>query len=114
MFTCNNKWWLTLNTGHILVKINRISAWALLIFMIVFLVSGYAWVAHIIMPVQQAKYLHTQLDMYLVFFFLVHVLINTKFTLKRWRVGDDQIVNVILVAVGVISLWMVYNVSVSH
>ena len=74
--------WLTLNTGHILVKINRISAWALLIFMIVFLVSGYAWVDHIIMPVQQAKYLHTQLDMYLVFFFLVHVLINTKFTLK--------------------------------
>ncbi len=111
---CNNKWWLTLNTGHILVKINRISAWALLIFMIIFLVSGYAWVDHIIMPVQQAKYLHTQLDMYLVFFFLVHVLINTKFTLKRWRIGDGQIVNTLLVAVGVITLWMVYNVSISH
>lgn len=44
------------------------------------------WVDHIIMPVQGAKYLHTQLDMYLVFLFLVHVLINTKFTLMRWRV----------------------------
>jgi hypothetical protein len=39
--------------------------------MIIFLVSGYAWVDHIIVPVQQAKYLHTQLDIYLVFFFLV-------------------------------------------
>jgi hypothetical protein len=60
--------------------------------MLVFLVSGYAWVDHIIMPVQQAKYLHTQLDMYLVLFFLVHVLINTKFTLKLWRLGDGRIV----------------------
>jgi hypothetical protein len=97
-----------------LIKVNRISAWALLIFMVIFLVSGYALVDHIIMPVQQARYLHTQLDMYLVFFFLVHVLINTKFTLRRWRIGDGQIVNTLLVAVGVISLWMVYNVSVSH
>jgi hypothetical protein len=82
--------------------------------MVIFLVSGYAWVDHIIVPVQQAKYLHTQLDIYLVFFFLVHILINTKFTLKRWRIGYGQIVNTILVAVGVISMWMVYNVSMSH
>ncbi|VVB65045.1 Uncharacterised protein [uncultured archaeon] len=60
---------------------------------------------------QQAKYLHTQLDIYLVFFFLVHILINTKFALKRWRIGDSQIVKTLLIGVGVISIWMVYNVS---
>lgn len=80
--------------------------------MIIFLISGYAWGDHIIMSVQQAKYLHTQLDIYLVFFFLVHVLINTKFTLKRWRIGDGQIVNILLIGIGAISLWMVYNVSI--
>lgn len=80
--------------------------------MTIFLISGYAWVDHIIMSVQQAKYLHTQLDIYLVFFFLVHVLINTKFTLKRWRIGDGQIVNILLIGIGAISLWMVYNVSI--
>jgi hypothetical protein len=79
--------------------------------MIIFLVSGYAWADRILMPVQLAKYLHTKLDMYLVFFFLVHALINTKFTLKRWGLGDGRIVNFLLIAVGVISLWMVYNVS---
>lgn len=82
--------------------------------MVIFLVSGYAWVDHIIMPVQQARYLHTQLDIYLVFFFLVHVLINTKYSLKRWRIADGQIVNTLLVAVGVISLWMVYNATTAH
>jgi hypothetical protein len=82
--------------------------------MIIFLVSGYAWVDHIIMPVQEAKYLYTQLDIYLVFFFLVHVLINTKFTLKRWRIADGQIVNTLLVALGVISMWMIYDVSTTH
>lgn len=80
--------------------------------MIIFLISGYAWADHIIMSVQQAKYLHTQLDIYLVFFFLVHVLINTKFTLKRLRIGDGQIVNILLIGIGAISLWMVYNVSI--
>lgn len=111
---CNNKWWLVLNTGRILVKINRVSALALLVFMVIFLVSGFAWVDHIIMPVQEAKYLHTQLDMYLVFFFMVHVLINTKFTLKRWRIGNGQIVNALLIAIGIISLWMVHTASTSH
>ena len=40
----------------------------------------------------QAKRMHTNLDLFLVFFFLVHVLISTKFVLARWRVGHERLV----------------------
>jgi len=56
--------------------------------MIIFIVSGYAWWNRIIIPLQLDRYMHTQLDTYLFFFFLMHTLISTKFTLARWRVGS--------------------------
>lgn len=94
--------------GRLLVKINRICAWMLLIFMILFIVSGYAWWNRIIMPLQKAVYIHTQLDTYLVFFFLMHVLISAKFTLARWRIGRGWLVDVILAMIGIASFWLVF------
>jgi hypothetical protein len=82
----------------------------LLIFMIIFIVSGYAWWNRIIMPLRMATYMHTQLDTYLVFFFLMHVLISTKFTLARWRVGSGWMVNGLLIAIGVVSFWLVLEI----
>ncbi|MCX6670010.1 MAG: hypothetical protein NTV25_09470 [Methanothrix sp.] len=99
-----------MNAGRILIKINRICAWMLLIFMIIFLVSGYAWSNRIIMPLQQARYLHSQLDLYLVFFFLMHILISTRFTLVRWRVGRGWIVSVLLIVIGLLSFWLVLSI----
>lgn len=99
-----------LNVGRLLVKINRISAWMLFLFMIIFLISGYAWTNRIIMPLQQAKYMHTNLDLFLVFFFLVHVLISARFTLARWRVGHGRLVNVLLIAVGIAAFWIVLSI----
>lgn len=89
-----------MNSGRILIKINRICAWLLLIFMVIFLVSGYAWVNRSIMPVQLAIRMHTRLDLFLVALLLTHVLISTKFTLRRWRVGHGMIVNILLVIIG--------------
>jgi hypothetical protein len=82
----------------------------LLIFMIIFIVSGYAWWNRIIMPSQMAIYMHTKLDTYLVFFFLMHVLISTKFTLARWRVGPGWMVNGLLIVIGVVSFWLVLQI----
>lgn len=93
--------------GRILVKINRISAWVLLIFMVIFLVSGYAWTNRMILPLQTARYLHTELDLYLLLFFLVHVLISTRFALARWRVGHGMLVNGLLILIGAASFWLV-------
>jgi len=99
-----------LNSDQLLVKINRICAWLLLIFMIVFIVSGYAWWNRIIIPLQLARYMHTQLDTYLVFFFLMHTLISTKFTLARWRVGSDWVVNGLLIIIGVASFLVILEI----
>jgi len=97
-----------LNIGRLFVKINRISAWMLFLFMIIFLISGYAWTNRIIM--QQAKYMHTNLDLFLVFFFLVHVLISARFTLARWRVGHGRLVSGLLIAVGIAAFWIVLSI----
>ncbi len=93
-----------------LLKINRICAWFLLAFMIIFLISGYAWSNRIILPLQQARYLHTELDIYLVIFFPFHVLISTKFTLTRWRISHSRMVNIVLIIVGVASFWLVLSI----
>ena len=79
--------------------------------MIIFLISGYAWNNRILLPLYQARQMHTELDLYLVFFFLVHVLISTKFTLARWRVGHERLVNLFLVALGIISFWFILAID---
>jgi hypothetical protein len=90
-----------------LVKINRMSAWALLILMVIFIVSGYAWLNRSLMPLPLARYLHTELDLLLMIFFLVHVLTSTRFALVRWKVGPSKALDLILVLIGVIAFWIV-------
>jgi len=99
-----------MNTGRLLVKINRLSAWMLLIFMIIFLISGYAWYNRTLLPLQQARYLHTQLDLYLLVFFLMHSLISIKLTLSRWRVGHSELVNALLILSGILFFWFILGI----
>lgn len=101
---------LKLNTGRLLVKINRFSAWMLLIFMIIFLISGYAWSHKILLPLQMAKNMHTERDLFLVLFFLLHSLIGIRFALARWRVGHSRLVSVLLIAIGMLSFWFILRI----
>jgi len=82
----------------------------LLIFMIIFLISGYAWYNRALLPLQEARYMHTELDLYLVFFFLVHALTSIRFTLARWRVGHGQMVNLLIILIGILSFWFVLSI----
>jgi hypothetical protein len=82
----------------------------LLIFMIIFLISGYAWWNRTLLPLQQARYMHTQLDLYLVFFFLMHVLISIRFALARWRLGHEKLVNLLLIVAGILSFWFILSI----
>ncbi|MCJ7444509.1 MAG: hypothetical protein MUO26_08270 [Methanotrichaceae archaeon] len=93
--------------NRILIRINRISAWLLLIFMVIYIISGYAWTNRILMPLYLAKYLHTALDIYMIPLFLAHVLIGTKFTLKRHGIHHDGIVDLAPLLIGVISYILV-------
>jgi hypothetical protein len=96
-----------LNINRFLIKINRISGWVLLVFITVYMVSGYAWTNRIIMPTTQARYLHSTLDIYMMPIFLAHVLISTKFALKRWGLRHDRLVNLALILAGAISYALV-------
>lgn len=74
--------------NYYLVKINRLSAWILLVLMVVFIVTGYSWAFHVVMRPSEARYLHINLKELLVLFFLVHALISARFTIKRWKVME--------------------------
>jgi hypothetical protein len=54
--------------------------------------------------------MHTQLDLFLVFFFLVHALISIRLTLARWRVGHGRVVSTLLAAIGMISFRLVLSI----
>jgi hypothetical protein len=97
-------------TNRLLLKLNRFSAWILLIFMVIFLISGYAWTQRIIMPLAQARWMHTQLDLFLVFFFLVHVLLSIRTAIMRWRVARGVLLDISLLAVGTISFWLIASI----
>lgn len=98
--------------NYYLIKANRISAWVLLVFMIVYIVTGYAWTDHIVMSTSLARHLHTDLTVYMVFFFLAHALISAKFALKRWKVQPERLVNVSLVLIGITAFALVLSVNV--
>ncbi|HOO53103.1 MAG TPA: hypothetical protein PLM24_02420 [Methanothrix sp.] len=101
---------MDIKSNRLLIRVNRISAWALLVLMIAYIVTGYAWSERIIMSPREAMYWHTSLDLYLVFFFLVHVLISAKFTLRRYGVRHG-LVNPVLLAIGLVAFASVLRVS---
>jgi len=90
-----------------LVKINRVSAWVLLVLMVIFIISGYAWLNRSLMPLPLARYLHTELDLLLMIFFLAHVLTSIRFALVRWKVGPSKALDAMLILIGAIAFWMV-------
>jgi len=96
--------------NRLLIRVNRISAWALLVLMIAYIVTGYAWSERIIMSPREAIYWHTNLDLYLIFFFLVHVLIGVRFTLRRHGVKNGLVSPALLIT-GLVAFATVLQIS---
>ena len=72
--------------NNALVKLNRFSAWVLLILVILYIISGYGITKGIIDPVF-SKYLHDKLLAIPFFiFFVLHAGIASRYALMRWRV----------------------------
>ncbi|PJE57562.1 MAG: hypothetical protein COU82_01250 [Candidatus Portnoybacteria bacterium CG10_big_fil_rev_8_21_14_0_10_38_18] len=69
-----------------LIKLERFSAWILLILVILYIISGYGITKGIIDPVF-SKYLHDKLLAIPFFiFFVLHVGIASRYALMRWGV----------------------------
>ncbi|MDD4652936.1 MAG: hypothetical protein PHQ34_11990, partial [Methanothrix sp.] len=69
-----------------------------------------AWWNRILLSLNSAKYIHTNLDVFLVFFFLVHVLISIRFALARWRVGHGPVINLLLIIIGLASFAAILSI----
>ncbi len=100
-----------MKANRILIKINRLCAWALLILVIAYLISGYAWTKRIIMPVAMAREIHSSLDPYFMPVFLSHVLLSTRFALRRWRMRRSRIVDLALLIIGLAVYALVLSVD---
>jgi len=73
-----------------LIKLNRFSAWVLLVLIILFIISGYGMTKQIIDPVF-ATYLHDNiLPIPLFIFFLLHVGISIRYALQRWKLFKEK------------------------
>ncbi len=94
-----------------LTKVNRISAWVLLVLMVIYIITGYAWSDRIIMSLREAVRIHTTLDLLLIPVFLIHVAISARFTLKRYRVGHQRLVDAALLSIALISYGLVLMVE---
>jgi len=88
-----------------LIKLNRFSAWVLLVLIILFIISGYGMIKQIINPVF-ATYLHNELlPIPLFIFFVLHIAISSSYALRRWRVFKTlKSANVYALVLGLILL----------
>ncbi|MBN1323866.1 MAG: hypothetical protein JW986_07720 [Methanotrichaceae archaeon] len=94
-----------------LIKVNRISAWVLLVLMAIYIITGYAWSDRIIMSLREAVLIHTHLDLLLIPVFLVHAAIGTRLMLKRYRVGHQRLVDAALLSIALTSYALVLMVD---
>ncbi len=78
--------------------------------MIIYIVTGYAWVNRILMNVSLARQLHMTMDIYMMPVFLAHVLISAKFMLKRHGIHYDRLTNTVLLSVGVVSYLLALSI----
>jgi len=87
--------------NYYMLKFDRLLTWILLALLIIFVITGYGIVnpqlinelTGGILTRSLSLYLHTTLDMPLLVLLMLHVLIQLRFALIRWRVKDGILLN---------------------
>lgn len=69
-----------------LIKLSRFSAWALLVLMVIYIITGYGMLKGIIDPVFSRRLHNDLLPIPLFIFFVLHVGISTRYALLRWSI----------------------------
>ncbi len=97
-------------------RVARISAWALLVCVIVLVFSGWGitqtgviyQITFGLIDRRLADSVHRATNIPLAFFFLTHVLINIRLNLKNIkRPYIDWLINGVLIAIGMCIMWLV-------
>jgi hypothetical protein len=98
--------------NYYLLKYDRIAIWIVAVFFAIYVVSGYGIVnpgvvselTGGILTRTIALYLHETLDLPILMLLLVHVLIQLRFTLLRWKVKDGMLLNSFVIVLGVFAI----------
>jgi len=96
------------NWNRFFVKLDRLSAWGLLILMIAFITSGYGMVKEIINPIT-AKYLHeVLLPIPMFVFFVIHVGWQLRLSLIRWKWGSQKWISFYVLTISLFLLFFFF------
>lgn len=91
-----------MKVDRLLYKVHRLISWILIPFMVIVVVSGYAYVRKIqFLHRGFAFELHDTLDLPLVLLILAHVVLALRFELMRFKI-KGRIVDGILLVLGII------------
>jgi len=101
------------------MKTNRLIVWILLPLMIVFIVTGYGLtkpntihsLTGGVLNYKTALYLHTLLDVPLLFLLAIHVIIEIKFSLMRWGFKNQKLLNLLILILGLICAILIIYVD---
>jgi len=73
-----------------LLRISRISAWVLLVLIILYIITGFSMTGRYgfskLISISTATLIHDNLCVLVIIFFLLHAGISVYFALKRWGV----------------------------
>jgi hypothetical protein len=93
---------VTMKLDRILYRIHRYISWILVPFMIVVVVSGYAYTRDLtFLHRGYAYYLHETFDLPLFILLIAHVMLAARFELKRFKI-KGQITDILLLVISVI------------
>jgi hypothetical protein len=96
------------NVGY-LVRFNRLLVWPTLVLLIIFVITGFG----IDNPTMTSAltggvftrgvslYWHVNLAVPVLILLMIHVLIALKTALIRWGLGEEKLLNIVLIALGV-------------
>ncbi|WP_455367341.1 hypothetical protein [[Eubacterium] cellulosolvens] len=90
-----------MNINIVLKKIDTLIVWILLLLFLVFMVSGYM-ITRGFLHRYYGLLLHIQLDLPIMFFFILHAFINIRFFIIRSKVRHKQLLQIVSILVGVL------------
>jgi len=108
--------------NYYLMKLNRVIVWVLLLFILMLIISGYGltkpslirflsggWIDY-----HTALFIHTSLDTPFLILLLIHVVIEIRFSLMRWGVKNQKLLNLLMLILVLICLILIIYVKLAE
>jgi hypothetical protein len=107
--------------NYYLMKANRVIVWILLLLVLMLIISGYGLTKPSLIrsftggmiDYQTALFIHTSLDAPFLILLLIHVVIEIRFSLMRWGVKNQKLLNLLMLILVLICLILIIYVKLA-